>query len=82
MEHVEPTQAWGVSAAAQTGTVAIKNGWLPDPDLWVANSIGVIHRAGQELLVAVLSDDQPSEAAGIRQDEEAAVAAAVAITGR
>ena len=82
MEHVEPTQAWGVSAAAQTGTVAIKNGWLPDPDLWVVNSIGVIHRAGQELLVAVLSDDQPSEAAGIRQDEEAAVAAAEAITGR
>lgn len=82
MEHVEPSQAWGVSAAAQTGAVAIKNGWLPDPDLWVANSIGVIHRADQELLVAVLSDDQPSEAAGIGQDEEAAVAAAVAITGR
>jgi hypothetical protein len=48
----------------------------------VANSIGVIHRAGQELLVAVLSDDQPSEAAGIGQDEEAAAAAAVGITGR
>ena len=77
MRHVEASQAWGVTEAAAPGTVAaVKNGWLPDPQLWVINSIGVVRHAGQLLLVAVLSDDQPSEAAGIAQDEAAAVAAA------
>ena len=80
MRHVESDQAWGVTKAATPGTSsAVKNGWLPDPQLWVINSIGVIHHAGQVLLVAVLSDDQPTEAAGIAQDEAAAVAAVDAI---
>ena len=82
MEQVNADQAWGVPAAASPGTrPAVKNGWLPDPHLWVINSIGVVHRDGQELLIAVLSDDQPSEAAGIQQVQQAAVAAAEAVTG-
>ena len=77
MRHVEPDQAWGVTAAATPRTLAaVKNGWLPDPQLWVINSIGVIHHDGQVLLVAVLSDDQPTEAGGIAQAKAAAVAAA------
>ena len=81
MREVEPDQRWGVTAAATQGSVpAVKNGWLPDPQLWVINSIGVIHHAGQVLLVAVLSNDQPSEAGGIAQDEAAAVAAADAVS--
>ena len=44
------------------------------------NSIGVIQHAGQVLLVAVLSNDQASEAGGIAQDEAAAVAAADAVS--
>jgi hypothetical protein len=80
MRHVEPSQAWGISAAATPGTCcAVKNGWLPDPQLWVINSIGVIRRDGQVLLVAVLSDDQPTEAGGIAQIKAATVAAADAI---
>ena len=80
MREVEPDQRWGVTAAATQGTVsAVKNGWLPDPQLWVINSIGVIRHAGQVLLVAVLSNDQASEAGGIAQDEAAAVAAADAV---
>jgi hypothetical protein len=81
MRHVEASEAWGVTKAATPGTVAaVKNGWLPDPRLWVINSIGVIWHGGQLLLVAVLSNDQPSEAAGIAQDEAAAVAAADAVS--
>jgi hypothetical protein len=77
MCHVEPDQAWGVTAAATPRTLAaVKNGWLPDPQLWVVNSIGVIRHDGQVLLVAVLSDDQPTEAGGIAQAKAAAVAAA------
>jgi hypothetical protein len=81
MREVEPDQAWGVTEAATPGTrSAVKNGWLPDPQLWVINSVGVIRHDGQVLLVAVLSDDQPTEAGGIDQDEAAAVAAVDAIT--
>jgi hypothetical protein len=84
MRHVQADQAWGVTAAAAAGTSpAVKNGWLPDPVLWVINSIGVIRCNGQQVLVAVLSDDQPTESAGIAQDQEAAKAAVTAIiTGR
>jgi hypothetical protein len=81
MRQVEPNQSWGVTAAATPRTAsAVKNGWLPDPQLWVINSIGVIHHDGQVLLVAVLSNDQPSEAVGIAQDEAAAVVAADAVS--
>ena len=84
MRHVTPDQAWGVTAAAVPGTApAVKNGWLPDGSTtaWVINSIGVISRDGHEMLVAVLSSDQPSEAAGIAQVDAAAKAAVSAIAG-
>ncbi|HXW44109.1 MAG TPA: serine hydrolase [Streptosporangiaceae bacterium] len=81
MENVEPGQQWGVSAAARPGsTYAIKDGWLPDPALWVVDSIGVVRHDGQQLLIAVLSDGQPTEADGIAVDSAAAVAAARVIT--
>ena len=82
MADVTADQAWGVSAAATPHTsFAVKNGWLPDPQLWVINSIGVIEHAHQQLLVAVLSDDQPSEAVGIAQVEAVARAAVEAVSG-
>jgi hypothetical protein len=83
MEEVQADQRWGVSAAASAGTsYAIKDGWLPDPTLWVVNSIGVVEHDGQQLLLAVLSSGQPSEAAGIAAIQAAAAAAAVVIAGR
>jgi hypothetical protein len=45
----------------------------------VIDSIGVISDDGHEILVAVLSNDQPSESAGIAQDAAAARAAVSAI---
>jgi hypothetical protein len=83
MRNVERDQAWGVAAAAAHGTrPAVKNGWLPLPPdgYWVINSIGVARHRGRQLLIAVLSDGQPSEAAGIAQVEAAARAAATVIT--
>ena len=82
MRHVAADQAWGVTAAATPGTwSAVNNGWLPDGNntTWVINSIGVIHAGGHEILVAVMSRDQPSESAGIAQAEAAARAVVSAI---
>lgn len=80
MRSVEPGQAWGVTAAASPGThPAVKNGWLPE-DLWITNSVGVVTRGHHQLLLAALSDDQPTEPDGIHQVETAARAAATAIT--
>ena len=81
MRNVIAGQNWGVSAAASPGSVlAIKNGWLPDPELWVINSMGVVDHDGQRLLIVVLSSDQPTEAAGIAQDQAAATVAADWVT--
>jgi Beta-lactamase enzyme family len=84
MRHVAADQDWGVTAASVPGTTAaVKDGWLPDGSStsWVINSIGVISSGGHELLVAVLSDDQPSESAGIALVDAAARAAVSAISG-
>jgi hypothetical protein len=83
MRQVRAGQAWGVPVAATAGTSpAVKNGSRPDPRRWVVNSIGVIRRAGQELLVAVLCDGQPSQAAGIALDQAAVMAAVTQLTIR
>jgi hypothetical protein len=85
MRDVEGAQRWGVSAAAaRPGSgYAVKDGWLPDGPgrPWVINSIGVLEHDHQRLLMAVLSSGQPTEAAGIAQDQAAAIAAADCLTG-
>ncbi|MBO0803420.1 MAG: serine hydrolase [Nocardiopsaceae bacterium] len=82
MSSVEPGQRWGVPAAADAGTgVAVKNGWLPDPSLWVINSIGEITHDGHRMLIAVLSDDNESEDGGISVVQRVAGEAADAVTG-
>jgi hypothetical protein len=81
MENVQPSQRWGVSSAATSGTsFAISDGWLADRNRWVTNSIGVVQHDGQPLLIAVLADDQPTEAGGIAIDDAVAAAAAKIIT--
>lgn len=80
MGQVEADQQWGVSAAADPGTgFMVKNGWLPNPSLWEINSIGEITHDGQRMLVALLSDDNTSEASGISLIEAVAKAAADAM---
>ncbi|QMU73779.1 hypothetical protein GXP74_13385 [Streptacidiphilus sp. P02-A3a] len=76
--QVESDQRWGVSAAASGSDYAVKNGWLPRSatGLWVINSIGQVQRNGQELLIAVVSDGNLSESAGISLVQSVAQAAA------
>jgi hypothetical protein len=84
MRHAAARQQWGITAAAAPGTLpAVTNGWLAGGGgaTWVVNSIGVISRAGHQVLVAVLSDGQPTESAGMSQVEAAVRAAISAITG-
>jgi hypothetical protein len=85
MGQVEPDQAWGVTAAADSGTsYEVKNGWLPRPewnDLWEVNSIGSVTHNGHHLLIAVMSSYDASMASGISLVEEIAQKAADAVAG-
>jgi beta-lactamase class A len=77
MSQVEPAQRWGIPAAATPGTgFKVKNGWLPYPTLWEINSIGEVVRDHQRMLIAVLSDDNASEYAGISVVQATAAKAA------
>ncbi|MDX6481369.1 MAG: hypothetical protein QOG85_1879, partial [Gaiellaceae bacterium] len=68
MEHVTSSQRWGVSAGVPAGvTVALKNGWLQQPSTeWTVASMGWIHGAGRDYAIAVLTDRNETERAGIR----------------
>jgi hypothetical protein len=81
MDGAAAGQRWGASAAASPGPPpAIRNGWMPDPSRWVINSIGVVRHDGQELLIAVLSKDNATEAGGIALVRAAVIAATQVIT--
>lgn len=85
MSSVEPSQAWGVSAAAAGGQVALKNGWLPAEQhggLWTVNSVGRVIVAGHDLVIAVLSERSPTMEAGVATVERMARMAVAAATGR
>ena len=81
MSTVESDQRWGISAAddgkGAAGGPALKNGWLPrsETDLWDVNSIGRVEYGGRTLLVAVLSDGQPTYKTGVDLVERAAATA-------
>jgi hypothetical protein len=82
MEHVTPSQAWGVSAGALPGTtVALKNGWLPVSSGWTVNSVGWVDGYGRDYLISVLTDDEPSEAYGISSISMIAESAWANLTG-
>lgn len=84
MSSVEPSQAWGVSAAAAGGEAALKNGWLPAEQhggLWTVNSVGRLIVAGHDLVIAVLSERSPTMEAGVATVERMARMAVAAATG-
>lgn len=76
MTRIAGEQAWGVSAAADSGW-ALKNGWLQrnTTRLWDVNSVGEITADGHHYLVAVLSDGSPTMGDGVSLVERAARAA-------
>ncbi|MGW1805923.1 serine hydrolase [Streptomyces sp. NPDC002078] len=83
MRSVEADQRWGVSAAAEGNSWALKNGWLArsTTGLWDVNSIGRITVGGTDYLVAVLSKGTRTQAKGIALVEAAAKAAVSAFAG-
>jgi beta-lactamase class A len=83
MRQIATGQDWGVSAAADGSTWALKNGWLPRTAtaLWDVNSIGRVTVDGREFLVAALSDGNATQATGITLVEAAAKTAVSVFTG-
>ena len=67
MENVIPYDRWGVCAGPPAGvTVALKNGWVPIVGgNWQINSIGYVNGEGRSYLVAVLTNENPTEGYGI-----------------
>ncbi|MFI5792688.1 serine hydrolase [Streptomyces sp. NPDC051677] len=82
MGQIAVGQRWGVSAAADGASWALKNGWLPrsTTGLWDINSIGRVTVDGHDCLLAVLSNGNATQAAGISLVEAAAEAAVSAFT--
>lgn len=83
MGQIAADQRWGVSAAADRGRWALKNGWLArsTTGLWDINSIGRVTVDGRGCLVAVLSDGNSTKERGVSLVEAAAKAAVSALAG-
>ncbi|MGW3867281.1 serine hydrolase, partial [Streptomyces sp. NPDC005047] len=82
MRHVVPSQTWGVSAAADSGATALKNGWLKrtQTEKWDVNSIGRIEHEGRVYLMAVLLNGCSTQEVGISIVEQAVRASATAFS--
>jgi beta-lactamase class A len=91
MRHVQAGQRWGVGVVADPGTVfANKNGWLAvdnsngpgevDNGRWIVSSVGVVTVGGQQLLMAVFSEHQPSMSTGVTLVQTLARALTPAVT--
>lgn len=79
MRSVRDDQRWGVTVGAPIGTTAAnKNGWLPAAGGWRVNSIGVVSGSDHRYALAVMSDTNPSMAAGMKLVEQVAEAVHVA----
>ncbi|MGW0873194.1 serine hydrolase [Streptomyces sp. NPDC002740] len=81
MGQIAVDQHWGVSAAADGSSWALKNGWLArsTTGLWDINSIGRVTVDGRDCLVAVLSNGNATQTAGISLVEQVARAAVSAL---
>ncbi|MDM4719899.1 serine hydrolase [Micromonospora sp. WMMA1363] len=74
MGEVAPDQRWGTPHGAPHGvTVYVKNGWAQFPDkTWQINSLGIFTATGRRYQMAVLTDQNPTETAGIATIEQLA----------
>lgn len=60
MENVEPDQQVGVGdTAPANATVAMKDGWVQDPDgLWAVNTSGIVMVGGETYIISVYTQRQ------------------------
>jgi hypothetical protein len=66
LDNVTADQRWGVSAGvAQDATVELKDGWLQRTTGWDINSVGHVTGDGRDYVIAVLTNNDPSEDYGI-----------------
>jgi hypothetical protein len=67
MRHVIPLDYWGITTGPTPGTlVAVKNGWVPIvAGNWQINSIGYVTGDGRSYVLAVLTNENPTEYNGI-----------------
>ena len=66
LDNVEADQRWGVSGGVPASvSIELKNGWLPESNGWVINSIGHVHGDGVDYTIAVMTSGNPSEQYGI-----------------
>jgi beta-lactamase class A len=85
MTGVAVGQAWGASAAADTGeTVALKNGWLArstENGRWIVNSVARIADGDTDLILVILSHGSASMGAGVALVEQVATSARRLLSG-
>lgn len=62
MENVEPDQQIGVGdTAPPSATVALKDGWVTDPDnFWAVNSSGIVSVGNEIYVISVYTQQQPT----------------------
>jgi beta-lactamase class A len=66
LDRVEADQRWGVSGGVPaSASVELKNGWLPESNGWIINSIGHVYGDGADYTIAVMTSGNPSEQYGI-----------------
>ncbi len=73
LDDVNPSQAWGaVSVAAGAERSGVKNGWYPEADGWVLNSLGFVSSANgvPDYTIAIFTERQPNFYDGIARIEE------------
>lgn len=57
------SQAWGLGTVRQSqdpASVYFKNGWYPETDGWIVNSVGIVTNGDDRYVIVLLSDAQPS----------------------
>lgn len=83
LRQVDPGHVWGVSAASDPGSSPlVKTGSINadnDDGMWTAGSVGLITVRGHQVLLAVLTEHNPSRQAGIDLVNRLAVTAASAV---
>lgn len=76
MSTVDPSQDWGVPAAAKPGEkFTVKNGWLPrstEGNRWIINTVGRVTGDNTDVSIAVLSHNHTSMPGGIAVVEKVA----------